>query len=603
MARTVEEIDQQIRRTDPELLPVGKHERHGAKHFAGLYAAEHVAGTEFVFGVTFVILGAGIYDILIGLLIGNTLAVLSFWLITTPIAREARVSLYRYLHMIGGDAVSKLYNAANAVIFAVISAAMITVSATALNRVVGVPAQTAPYPTHLGFVGLVVLLSLVAVAVAAYGFNALAEFATICGPWLMVMFTVGGMVLLPALAESVTGFTTVSSWGDFVNIASATVFTGLTPEGVPGIGMWEVAGFAWAANTFAHFGLIDMALLRYAEKNWHGLMTSTGMMFGHYVAWISAGFMGAAAAAITLNSITVLEPGDVAWYALGWAGFVTVIIGGWTTANANLYRAGLAAQGVFPWVSRIKITLMMGLVVIIAACFPFVYRNFLPLVTYAGVMLVPIGGIVFAEHHLFHRLGLTKFWSRFKGVRNTPAILSWAISLAFAVAVIALGLIPYYFVFVPVWMVSIGVYTWLAKRAGAAEQFPEAEADERLFVERADVFKATQARRADVDTKDTTTFSRVLRGIWIGTLVVIFAYAWNVLFNSPDMFTYLTQRETFYTVAIAGTVIYFVAAYWELLRGKAVANTAHSQSLGADTARHGAATGGATAVARARQEP
>lgn len=579
MRKTVDEVDRQIAKTDPELLPVGDHERHGAKHFAGLYAAEHVAGTEFVFGATFVILGAGIFDILVGLLIGNTLAVLSFWLITTPIARKARVSLYTYLQLIGGDAVSRIYNAANAIIFAVISAAMITVSATAVRHVVGFPAQTEAYPTHVGFIVLAVLFSLVAVLVAAFGFNALAEFATICAPWLMIMFTVGGMVLLPALAVSITGFTTINSWGDFADIAGATVFTGLTPAGEPGIGMWEVAGFAWAANTFAHFGLIDMALLRYAKKNWHGLMTSTGMMFGHYVAWISAGFMGAATAALTLTSITVLEPGEVSWYALGWAGYITVIVGGWTTANANLYRAGLAAQGVFPWVSRLKITLIMGLVVIIAACFPFVYRNFLPLVTYAGVALVPIGGIVFAEHHLFHRLGLTKYWSRFKGVRNTPAILSWAISLAFAAAVIALGIIPYYFVFVPVWVVSIGVYTWLAKMAGAVEKFPDAEANEQLFLERAQVFKAKEAKnRASLDTNDTTTFSRILRAIWIVTLLVIFVYAWIVLFSSPDMFTYLVQRETFYTIAIVGTVIYFIAAYWELRRGKAIAAKGHADA-------------------------
>ncbi len=84
MADTAAEVDRQIAEMDDELLPVGDHELHGAGHFAGLYAAEHVAGTEFVFGATFVILGAGIWDILIGLLIGNALAVISFWLITTP---------------------------------------------------------------------------------------------------------------------------------------------------------------------------------------------------------------------------------------------------------------------------------------------------------------------------------------------------------------------------------------------------------------------------------------------------------------------------------------------------------------------------------------
>ncbi|HKJ11445.1 MAG TPA: hypothetical protein VJ976_03545 [Ornithinimicrobium sp.] len=577
MARSVEEIDREIKQTDEELLPVADHERHGAKHFLGLYTAEHVAGTEFVFGATFVILGAGIYDILIGLVIGNTLAILSFWLITTPIARGARVSLYRYLDMIGGDAVSKLYNAANTIIFGAIAAAMITVSATAVRRVVGFPAQTEGYPTHIGFIVLAVILAAVTVLVVAFGFNALAEFATICGPWLMVMFTAGGLVLLPALAESVTGVTTIDGWGEFVDIAGATVFTGITPEGEPGIGLWEVAGFAWAANVLTHFALIDMAWLRYAKKNIYGLCTATGMMFGHYVAWISAGFMGAATAAITLQSITVLAPGDVAWYALGWAGYITVIVGGWTTANACLYRAGLAAQGVFPSMPRWKTTLIVGIGVIVAACFPFVYRNFLPLVTYAGVALVPIGGVIFAEHHLFHRMGLTKYWSRFKGVVNYPAIITWGLSLAFAVGIDTLGF-PYYYLFLPTWAFSIGVYLFLARRAGAGGDFTEEQKEEDLWNERALLAKERAAEeRPPVEVRDTTTLSRALRAIWIVTCLVMLTYSFIVLFDSPDIFTYLQHRETWYTIAITGTVIYFGTAYWELQRGKQIAKRAERE--------------------------
>lgn len=573
MKTRTEQIDREIAATDSELLPVSDRERQGAKRFAGLYAAEHVAGTEFVFGATFVILGVGLKDILIGLIIGNTLAVLSFWLITTPIARKARVSLYTYLTKIGGSAIARLYNAANAIIFVTISAAMITVSATAVRHVVGFPAQTEAYPTHWGFIMLVVLFGAAAALVAAFGFEAVSKIALVCGPWLMVMFTVGGMVLLPGVAASVTGFTTIGSWSDFAHISEATVFTGFTPEGEPGIGLWEVAAFAWAANTFSHFGLIDMALLRYAKKNWHGTMTATGMMFGHYVAWIAAGFMGAATAAASLTSITVLEPGEVAWYALGWAGFIVVIVGGWTTANPNLYRAGLAAQGVFPWISRTKITIIMGIILIVIACFPFVYRNYAPIVTYAGAALVPIGGIIFAEHHLFRRVGLTKFWAHFKGVQNIPAIVAWGISLAVAGAMVVAG-VPYYFIFVPVWVVSIIAYLLLAKAFGASQQFPEEQAADDLYFERALLHRDEQAKKwAAVAEPDRTLLSRVLRIICVIILTAIFVYAWIVLFHSPDMFAYLTQRETFYTVALVGTIAYFVAGFWALRRAETYSGT------------------------------
>ena len=67
-----------------EQLPIAKHKLHGWGHFLGLYAGEHVAATEFVIGATFVALGAKTMDILVGLLIGNILAILSWTLINCP---------------------------------------------------------------------------------------------------------------------------------------------------------------------------------------------------------------------------------------------------------------------------------------------------------------------------------------------------------------------------------------------------------------------------------------------------------------------------------------------------------------------------------------
>jgi purine-cytosine permease-like protein len=101
---------QQYEQMEVEQLPVPKYKLHTWTHFAGLYAAEHVAATEFVIGATFVALGAKTTDILLGLLVGNILAVLSWTLITSPIAVETRLSLYTYLNKIAGDSMSKLYN-------------------------------------------------------------------------------------------------------------------------------------------------------------------------------------------------------------------------------------------------------------------------------------------------------------------------------------------------------------------------------------------------------------------------------------------------------------------------------------------------------------
>jgi len=572
MASTTPDVDRHIARMDKEQLPVPPHKLHKWPHFAGLYAAEHVAATEFVIGATFVALGAGIWDILIGLLIGNALAVLSFWLITTPIAIDTRLSLFTYLHRIAGDSMARLYNWANVIIFSVISAAMITVSATAVRILFDIPAQVHPYPTDLEFILLALSVSGIVVLVAVYGFNALTEFASICAPWLMVMFTAGGMVLLPELAESVTGATTLADFSTFIEVAGSTVFTGTNAQGEPGISIWEVIGFAWAANTFAHFGLIDMALLRYAKRKRSGLTTSTGMMFGHYVAWISAGLMGAATAAVTQTSIVVLEPGEVALHALGATGFVIVVVAGWTTANSNLYRAGLAAQAELP-ISRNKATLLVGLGVAVISCFPFVYRSMLPLLTYAGLVLVPIGGIIFAEHHLFPRLGFSRYWARYKGLtHNVPALATWALSLVCGFALDALDLMPFYYLFVPTWCVSIAAYTLLAKRFGAAEAYPEAEAAERDFQTRVQAFHAKQAaQEPGGPTRDTSLLSRAIKAIWgVVGLLVPSVLAAKVLFFSSDLASYHLNRELFYDVTIWCTLVYFVFAYWGLKRAKAV---------------------------------
>ncbi|MGB5737351.1 MAG: hypothetical protein WBM40_23235 [Thiohalocapsa sp.] len=123
-------------------------------------------GTPISRGATCVALGAGIWDILIGLLIGNTLAVLSFTLITSPIAVDTRSSLYTYLNRIAGDSMSRLYNAANVLIFGVISAAMITVSATAVRALFDIPPKIYPYPTNVWFVVIAASASVIAVVVA-----------------------------------------------------------------------------------------------------------------------------------------------------------------------------------------------------------------------------------------------------------------------------------------------------------------------------------------------------------------------------------------------------------------------------------------------------
>ncbi|MCL7762753.1 hypothetical protein MPF19_04940 [Polaribacter sp. Z014] len=562
---------QQFENLEAEQLPIAKNKLHNWTHFAGLYAAEHVAATEFVIGATFVALGATTKDIILGLLIGNILAVLSWTLITSPIAVDTRLSLYTYLNKIAGDSMTKLYNWANVVIFTVISAAMITVSSTAVRFAFDIPAQLDWYPTNLWFVLIVLLVGIVVVAIAIYGFTAVSKFSAICAPWLFVMFISGAFILLPALSLDVLGRTLPSGWTELINLGDQSIWTGVNSDGEPGIGLLEVIGFAWAANSITHFGLIDMALFRFAKKKSYGLTTSTGMMFGHFVAWISAGIMGAGAAVIIGKSIVELDPGDVAYYALGWSGFVIVIVAGWTTAVANLYRAGLAAQAIFTKTSRKKTTIIVGVVTMVVACFPFVFSQMLPLLTYAGLLVVPVGSIVFAEHQIFPKIGYTRYWSHYRQLTfSTPAIASWALGLVFGFGLNALNIMSFYYLFIPTWIFTILIYTFLAGRYGAKNKYPEEEEKERVRNINIKKFQEQKAEKEVVAVKDTSLLTKVLKIVSMLTLLITLVLACIVLFGSETENIYIQNRELFYTYAFVCTIIYFITSIWALKRGNSL---------------------------------
>ena len=60
-----------------ERRPVPEHKTKGLGSFIGLFASEHVAATELLIGPLFVAHGVSAFGVLVGLLVGNLLAVLS----------------------------------------------------------------------------------------------------------------------------------------------------------------------------------------------------------------------------------------------------------------------------------------------------------------------------------------------------------------------------------------------------------------------------------------------------------------------------------------------------------------------------------------------
>ncbi len=567
--RTAQPSPKARRRHLRSAIPPAAHHVRGWRYFAGLFGGEHIAATEFVIGVTFVTMGVGTTELLLGLLIGNLLAVASWTLVTTPIAVETRRSLFKYLEQITGPYFSKIYNSAILLFYGSLAAAMITVSAYAVRFALNLPVQLEAYPTSIAFIIVTLLLAAVVVIVAARGFEAMANFATICSPWMLTCFVCGALVALPTLALHVTGETGISSFSEFLNVAKQSIWTGVTPDGEPGISTWEVAAFAWANGAMVHLGLIDMATFRFAHRKWYGVFSGIGMFLGHYIGWISAGLMGAGAAVLVGHSLISLDSADVAFATLGYIGLGAVICAGWTTANACLYRAGLAASALMPSMTRSRVTAIIGVVIAIAACFPFVAQSVMPLTVYGAILLSPVGAITIAEHYLLPKLGMTRYWSRYLGQKlNLAALLVWGVALAFAVLMMASNAMSFYFIFVPEYVIALVLYPIAAHFMGARDSWP---ADETLQAEREQVLieferqRLLQEQNDDyqvVDPTDTHT-ARMAKILLVGAggiLVFMIALAFRLVYSTPAAELMPTMQQDYFLTAAALTFAYFVLA-------------------------------------------
>ncbi|MBD3385453.1 hypothetical protein GF407_11075 [candidate division KSB1 bacterium] len=454
---TDKSIEPQVNEYERE--PVPKKSLLGFKSFVGMYAGEHCAGTELMIGPLFVAAGVSAFDLIIGLLLGNLLAVLSWTFITAPIATRARLTLYYQLEKICGRKLVTLYNLANGIMFCFLAGAMITVSATA----VGVwfdfrmPELNDLYPNSFGWVLSVLIVGALISIVAGYGYRSVANIANIAAPWMVLVFLAFGIIALRQFIQ-LTGVE-IHSLSDLWDLANNRIWTGGEPlAGQVKFTFWHVIFFAWFCNLAMHIGMADLSVLRFAKKSWYGLASSTGMYIGHFMAWISASLLYA----LQLNqnaADTAVLPGPMAFKAAGLAGILCVIIAGWTTANPTIYRAGLAFQAIMPKFSRFKVTLFAGLAATIAGLFPAIAMRLLDFVALYGLVLVPMGAVIFVDFYIFKRLGLQQNLAAERGISfNRAAALAWFVTLAACMALVLYGGVQIYFVSLPGWFVAALIY-------------------------------------------------------------------------------------------------------------------------------------------------
>ena len=552
--------------------PVPPNKLQPASRFAGNFAGEHVAGTEFVIGATFVGAGAAAGDVILGLIIGNTLAVMTWALLTSPIAIDTRLSLYAYLEKIARPGFVKVYSVINGVMFLGLAGSMITVSASAVRVFYNgfaaspIPAQTALLPTDFRFVLVALLVGAVVVTLAALGFKRLSQFASAVAPWMICMFLVGAIALYPQLALVAGLPLPALSTADFWQVLSHQVYQPRPMEGafwaIPNEAksIWSIAAFSWVCNLAMHGSLGDMTLLRFAKRKSYGWFSALGMFIGHFGAWVCAGVMGAGAAAIIGQSITTLDSGDVATKALGGIGVLAVIIAGWTTSNPTLYRAGLAFQSLNPAWDRRFVTIIVGILTMIVACSPFVFSQLLGYVGWMGLLLAPVGAVITTEHWLFPRLGLTRYWSSYKrqGL-NLAALGAWAAALA-VILFFYFGVgVHQFFLLIPAWVTATLVYISLAAAFGAGERYEQAQTEEAAIKARQLKEKDYLASGGPIDhAHSRSILHKILLGVAWGALAwTVFVALGVAASNGAD--AYETAFSSFKTTLVTTSLVYFAA--------------------------------------------
>merc|ERR1719263_120614 len=302
---------------------------------------------------------------------------------------------------------------------------MFTVSGTAFSAIFDVPSPelTDKVPNNGWFVLIVMVCGLVTTVLAAVGFAVVAVFGEVMTP---VLFA--GIVYLCVQSLRMLGI------GDECGlwcIISDKVYTGEVVSGQTKFGLAHCIFFSWFCDLQLHIGQNDLSVLRFAKTPNIAWTSAGGMFLGHYLAWIVAGFMYA----VQLQedpSQTSVAPGPIANLVGGTFGLIIIVIAGWSTANPVIYSAGLALQNIAPSMRAWQSTIIIGLLSTFAACFPFFTNSLIEFLSFAGILVSPLGGLVYADNFILPRFGIEAEYSyQFSDQEDTcsktnmPAVLTW----------------------------------------------------------------------------------------------------------------------------------------------------------------------------------
>lgn len=209
-----------------EREPVPQSKTKGFKDFLAMVAGEHIAGTEFVIGPLFVLHGATATNLILGLLVGNILATLSWTFICAPLAAKTRLTLFYQLEKICGYKLVSIFNAISGLQACVFAAFMAVVSTGAISLVAGLPTPsfTEMIPKNISWFVIISIVTGFITIIAILGINWVSRFAKISTPWMPWVFLAAGIATLPTLG--------VHSLNQFWHTANTKIWTGVAASGM-----------------------------------------------------------------------------------------------------------------------------------------------------------------------------------------------------------------------------------------------------------------------------------------------------------------------------------------------------------------------------------
>jgi cytosine permease len=108
---------------------------------------------------------------------------------------------------------------------------------------------------------------------------------------------------------------------------------------------------------------------------------------------------------------------------------------------------------------RWKVTLVAGGVTTTAALFPALMMKLLDFVALYGLILMPMGAVIFADYWLYPKLGLRQNYAEWKQILfSWPAALTWGGTLLSCWAINQVWGLELFFLGLPGWFIATALY-------------------------------------------------------------------------------------------------------------------------------------------------